>query len=58
MTFTFLTRFLKNRRRYNAAMAELSLLSERDMADPGICKADFGAIARGDYQRGVAGREE
>ena len=39
-------------------MAELSLLSERDMADPGICKADFGAIARGDYQRGAAGREE
>ena len=43
--------WLVERRRRNRLARELSELSERDLSDLGIGRADFPAIIRGTYRR-------
>jgi uncharacterized protein YjiS (DUF1127 family) len=44
-------RWLAERRRRNQLAGELAQLSERDLSDLGIGRADFSAIIRGTYRR-------
>jgi uncharacterized protein YjiS (DUF1127 family) len=44
-------RWLAERRRRNQLARELALLSERDLSDLGIGRADFSSIIRGTYRR-------
>jgi uncharacterized protein YjiS (DUF1127 family) len=46
MTFSFLTRFLEERRRYWNVMHELSHYTDRELQDIGIDRADIPHIAR------------
>ncbi|HUC16396.1 MAG TPA: DUF1127 domain-containing protein [Acetobacteraceae bacterium] len=45
------SRWLAERRRRNALARELAQLSERDLSDLGIGRADFSAIIHGTYRR-------
>jgi len=56
MTLKAVTDFIKHRSRYHAVMFQLRHLNERDLADLGIRKADFAAIARGSYRRDLSGQ--
>ncbi len=44
-------RWLEERRRRSRLARELAELSERDLSDLGIGRADFSAIIRGTYRR-------
>lgn len=45
------SRWLAERRRRNALAHELAQLSDRDLSDLGIGRADFSAIIHGIYRR-------
>lgn len=45
MILTQLIRFLRNWRRYNASISELSRLGDRELADIGITRAQIPAAA-------------
>jgi uncharacterized protein YjiS (DUF1127 family) len=44
--------WLKARRAYHRAVAELEAMSDRDLADIGIVRCDIPAILRGEARRG------
>jgi uncharacterized protein YjiS (DUF1127 family) len=46
MTFSFITRFLEQRRLYWNVVNELSHYSDRDLHDLGISRGDISHIAR------------
>ena len=46
MTLKFITRKLANWQRYRAAVRELSLLSDRELADLGLSRYDIDMVAR------------
>ncbi|HUA77552.1 MAG TPA: DUF1127 domain-containing protein [Acetobacteraceae bacterium] len=46
-----IARWFAERRRRNELARELVQLSDRDLSDLGIGRADFSAIIRGTYQR-------
>ncbi|MGB7259576.1 MAG: DUF1127 domain-containing protein [Pseudolabrys sp.] len=43
--FTNLVRFLRNWRRYNQSLSELSRLGDRELADIGISRSDIHSVA-------------
>jgi len=51
MLLSALLRFLRQWRRYNASLRELSQLGDRELADIGISRADIPRIAWEDAQR-------
>ena len=43
--FLAIVRFIRSWKRYNATLRELSLLSERELADLGISRSDIPRVA-------------
>jgi len=46
IAFKFITEKVQQWRRYRAAVRELSQLSDRDLADLGLCRAEIETVAR------------
>jgi len=51
-SFVKFSDWLKARRAYHQAVAELESMSDRDLADIGIVRCDIPAILRGEARRG------
>jgi uncharacterized protein YjiS (DUF1127 family) len=45
MLFSTIMEIYRDWRRYNAGLSELSSLSDRELADMGICRADIYRVA-------------